>query len=789
MRLIFCLLLAAAPTTLTAAPPIPTKAEIADAASSSYLSYRDMGIGVLSDELIAALKDKAFTVAVDAVAKRHGIPNDLMRRAAAAWVRAKAHGFDAKPAVAAPIHAELLDLAHRVRGNRLLTALIAESLDEIGDDCPPGDFAALVDGSADPAVDGYVAAAAITCSGNFARAAALAGDRSMPALIRAAEYGDLPPRDALPLYAWLTRSESLSHVREQDRAKVSSLLWQRYFTELFDNGLGTQALALLDALPGELRGSVLSPQRQTGFEAVIDGITMSFEGESRAGSGESEADFSLPRAPILQFVEALTLASREDEARHLLASLPGLAQARQAVDCAYRFDGKTGATCGSADKLPMSALIVDHLLNDSAADPYPIAEATMSGSIFGNGGASDQILCRVFPEEKFPGICASGQREYDFAETDSGKSEDKIAIATLERVIPEFTDIRAKLLGKLDRPSQTAPRDRRDTIAATPPDFGEKPLPAALLGAAKPQRLSGLAPLPRGFELVRAERSGARAVAISISQTYDPSGEVSPGGYWVHVSDDAGKHWQKPLYTGLADHFPYVVTVASRLPLIDGNTLHVAVDIAEIDTASITYPPVGLRSRRTAKNFVLTIPLARLQQDSNGDGLTDIAAHHLLLDKVEGTTETPFIVGSDDPAQCAGSSAPEQLALIGLLNRMAGQSNQAIVEPVDRRAGDLMTGWRGATAAIDQPIYLTGKRDDFKCLKPSRLMIVYDKADLARMAPMTPDFRTLELPPVVFNRAHDRGYVKWSLGWTGGTFRLRLVNGQWQFDVTSSWIT
>ncbi|MFM5895573.1 MAG: hypothetical protein ACKOQM_14235 [Novosphingobium sp.] len=789
MRLIYGLLLAAAPTALSAAPPSPNKAEIEEAASSSYLSYRDMGIGVLSDELIAELKNKPFAVAVDAVAKRHGIPSATLRRAAQAWVMAKAHGYGSKPAVIAPIHAELLDLAHLTRSNRLLTALIAEALDEVDDDCTPGDFAALVDGSTDPAVDGYIAAAALSCSSNFARAAALAGDRSMPALIRAAEWGDLPPRDTLPLYAWLTRPETLSHVREQDRARVATILWQRYFTELFENGLGTQALGLFDSLPNDLRGSVLSPQRQSGFEAVIDGITMSFEGEARVGSNEARDDFSLPHAPILQFVEALTLASRDDEARRLLATLPGLEQARRAVDCTYQSHGKTADTCGNSDKLPMGALIVDHLLNDPSADPYPIAETTLSGSIFGQGGSSDQILCRAFPGDTFPGICANRQREYDFSETSSGKPEDKGAVATFERIIPEFAVIRTKLLGELDQPSKAEPRYRRDTIAAIPPDFDERPLPANFLGAATSQSLRGLAPLPEGFELVRAERSGKRAVAISVSQTYDPSGEVSQGGYWVHVSDDAGKHWQKPLYTGLADRFPYVVAAASPLPLIDGDTLRVAVDVAEIDTASITYPPVGLRSRRTAKNRVLTIPLARLKQDTDNDGLTDLAAHHLLLDQAPGATATPFVVGSDDPAQCTAAPAPEQLALIALLNRMTGRSSQAIVEPVDRRSGELMTGWRGAGAATDQPIFLTGKRDDFKCLKPSRLMIVYDQADLVRMAPLTPDFRTLELPPIVFNRAHNRGYVKWSLGWTGGTFVLRLVNGQWQFDTTSSWIT
>ncbi len=53
----------------------------------------------------------------------------------------------------------------------------------------------------------------------------------------------------------------------------------------------------------------------------------------------------------------------------------------------------------------------------------------------------------------------------------------------------------------------------------------------------------------------------------------------------------------------------------------------------------------------------------------------------------------------------------------------------------------------------------------------------------------TPAFHTLEIPNIIFNRAHDRGYVRWSTGWAGGTYRLRLIGGKWEFDSISNWIT
>ena len=83
--------------------------------------------------------------------------------------------------------------------------------------------------------------------------------------------------------------------------------------------------------------------------------------------------------------------------------------------------------------------------------------------------------------------------------------------------------------------------------------------------------------------LLDADRAGPRIIA------------VGDHGYIV-LSDDNGRSWQPPLYTGLAERFPYVVRPASALPLRKGDTIQLDVVIAEIDTATISYPPVGLRT-------------------------------------------------------------------------------------------------------------------------------------------------------------------------------------------------
>ena len=333
----------------------------------------------------------------------------------------------------------------------------------------------------------------------------------------------------------------------------------------------------------------------------------------------------------------------------------------------------------------------------------------------------------------------------------------------------------------------TAPaRPYQGTVAALSPDFPEKPLPAAHRGTAAAKPPADMAALPEGFYRIRAERVGQRAAAVSVSRALDPTGAYARGGYWVHLSDDGGKTWQRPLYTGLAEHFPYVVT-PSTMPLIAGDKLHLAVKVDELDTASIGLPPEFVRSRRRADDLYLEIPLATLRRDSDGDGLTDLVERHLLLDRPEKAGGAPFLVGSD-AASCAGAPPPpsRRRAIIALLGRI-DPDRPAVVEPVGTPVDGDTTGLRSGTAT-DHPLFLLGKAGDFACLRTSRPIIVYDEASLTDLNRHTPDFRLLQPPSIVFNRAGDRGYAHWRGGWRGGTYRVRLIDSDWTIDSISEWV-
>lgn len=763
--------------------------------SPGYRSYPQPEIEAWEAAFRRALAGGSLDSAAAALAPRYGLTTAEMRELGRLWVlvRLRTLSLGSDEAAAAAMRSALLALLARNRAPLVLQA-VAESVDSLGE-CRAEDFAAMMAGSADPAADAWTIANRAPCSDNFLRAAGAAPDRTMPALIRLAHYGTLAPRDALPLFQALTSAAALARIAEADRPELAAWLYARRAELLFNTGLTDQAVALIEGLPDAIRRRVLV--RPAGrIAASVDGLPVMIDVERQ--------DDSL----ALNLAAAYALAGRAAEAEAQLAAMTRLAPARHAFDCAWRAGQRPPDP--SCARLPyehrienvIDLLLIDHLLHHPGDDPYPLAEAGIASGAGSSSGAIAALRCRVFAEPQYVDICDNARAAplYSIAQESDARdgaagARQRTALDTL--AFPGFAEARASIAaefarilaagGGAARPGRAA----RPSVTPAPAPFAELPLPAAYRGS-RPRAAApppGVAALPEGFVPVRFERDGARAAAISLSQTYDPTGEVSQGGYWVHLSRDGGRHWDRPLYTGLADRFPYVVPAASRMKLLNGDGLDLEVEVAELDTASITYPPIRMRNRRQASNLYLRIPLADLARDSNGDGFTDIAARALLLDRARTDGGTPFIVGSDAGANCS-APVPDRIALIGLMQRLFSGGSGAVVEPVDRPADPLaLSGWRPAGAAADRPIFIRGDPRDYLCLRPDRLMIVYAAADIAELERFRPDFHAVTMPRIVYNRARDRGYVIWSAGWTGGTFRLRLVNGSWTFEAISTWIT
>lgn len=460
------------------------------------------------------------------------------------------------------------------------------------------------------------------------------------------------------------------------------------------------------------------------------------------------------------------------------------------------------------DADPFALLIQQHLGTFEANDdPYwsnvwsPLNDALAArdgypGLVFGlamSRGVSDYTIneavrrCHRCPGGVIAAIRATGKVE---------------AVARVTRSAAATTDLPAEILARMDRqidaqpawPEAPLPESLRTTRKARSGDDDGMARMFDVGGDRSPPP-AWAKRLPAG-EYVRHAVDGRRIVAITASQTLDPAGEVSSGGYWVSVSEDGGDTFAPPLYTGLRVFAPYVIRPTSKLPLIDGDVLRIEVALRRIDPDRIVFPPIMLPIAESRDDLQLTIPLAELRRDADGDGLTDLVERAMLLDPQLADTDADGLNDADDPLpqvpMRAGSDAHGE-ALAVALDRILGRSLGAIVttaahaggEPADGHAIGAGTDARhdaGTTFLVAPAAYFSG-------LALRERVVVLTPAQAERIGRARGGFHPIGISLFEVSRTGDLGVLVWSAGWTGGTLILRRVNGVWQAEATSEWIT
>jgi hypothetical protein len=342
--------------------------------------------------------------AAEALAPRYGMTAADMRRLIGLWlvVKIRQYAVARDEAAKAALRRDLLALLASAPRTPLLVQALADSLGALNR-CSEENFTALMAGSTDRAADAWAIANVAQCGGAFLRAAAVAPERGMPALIRLAYYGSLGTGDALPLYRWLTSPAALARIAEADRPALSAWLHAARAERLFRAGLADEAIALIEGLPEETRRRVLT--RDAGaFTAQVDGLPIAIKVDR---PGESLK---------LYLASAYALAGRTREAETLFASLRSLPVARRAFDCTWRIENRPAAESCTRIARELSTesqtdiLLLDHLLHHPDDDPYPLAETALSVIDHDSSTALADLYCRVFTERNSPisaRICAA----------------------------------------------------------------------------------------------------------------------------------------------------------------------------------------------------------------------------------------------------------------------------------------------------------------------------------------------------------------------------------------------
>ncbi len=445
------------------------------------------------------------------------------------------------------------------------------------------------------------------------------------------------------------------HVSDADLVALRAFFAEGYLSSLAGEGRAAELVAFYRTLPTEVAGCVLDGGGEPS-DRIVDGLELSITGLDSPGE-------------FRRTLSAAHYVAGEDDTVGKIAAASTALNARRVMRAWQMRDLGTWRK-SLRDTSISNTLLLDLALNHPEEDPYDVLEYVFNANFMSyNGNALwAGVLCKRLEATRYTEVCDQARamlKTIEPADDDSvGADGMTIAVRTALRLVPGKIDVKVHDTAVNGQPSQQLEEGSSLRITDTgplPSPFTELPLPAQYAPQNPPANKDPFEAAPEvvwprgataplgGFMQVRVEKQGRRIVSVSLSQDVDPTGELTAGGYWVHVSDDGGKSWRPPLYTGLAENFPYVVVANSSMPMIDGETLNIEVEVREVDVSQIVYPPIGVVSKRQAKGLYLQLPLSLLEQDTDHDGLTDILEGHLLLSPTNRDTDGDGIPDNRDP--------------------------------------------------------------------------------------------------------------------------------------------
>ncbi len=574
-----------------------------------------------------------------------------------------------------------------------------------------------------------------------------------------------------------------SLAREGTRADAPAYLYAQrvYWLELADLGMTDQLLSEADSLPRDDL-SLLLDGKATG-DIAVDGFPL------------ESADYASRQAAALQeaWIIALLEAKRPDEARTWLVRWGWNALLGKSPDSPA--SGSIWATDLGFDPRGVVAHLVldghDVDIFDTFIGSKQLSLAPLD-SPAGRRLAIAYVSAHGYPEfaeylrsrRCAPYGITTGVSWSNFPRSFQAMRE------SLEARVPQVTDSESDCNAGRMASGDDSLRRRK-----------EYPLPPALRwtgprGAARipVQARAALA----GFFIVRYSASGALAAAISLSQVVDPTGEVSGGGYWLHLSRDGGKTWGQPLYLALQQYEPYDVVTNSHLPLLNGRKLQIEVEVKEVDPSKVMFPPIALRTQRTARDLYIELPLDEIERDSDGDGLTDLLEEKLHTNPFDADTDHDGLSDAVDPLPQVSDLDPpiaDSEVVRLALQSIFGYDSAAIPTGGPHPAAkppstiqDLLTAAAAPRGKRPTVLFLEGQKALFRGLTLPNTTIILSDAEVRQ------DQRRYGLfYPVLFqlwfNHAHTKAYVLWSASWTGGTLTFTKEGGHWQKPEASGWIT
>ncbi|HEX6642041.1 MAG TPA: hypothetical protein VF215_13060, partial [Thermoanaerobaculia bacterium] len=428
---------------------------------------------------------------------------------------------------------------------------------------------------------------------------------------------------------------------------------------------------------------------------------------------------------------------------------------------------------------------------------FDIVIELFSGLSSSTTGARGQLLASMLEQHAYPAFAAEILRDLKWERI----ADDKLPAP----LAPPVDDLRARVdtidAAENARIALLAP-DAKQTVAQSAQlarprlvPFTERPLPAASLASeatiidcSDAAKVAASTNLPPFVHPIRMERNGDELAAVAISSAVDPAGEVALGGYWILRSRDGGRTWSE-YYTGLRQNMPYVVVPASRLSLMDGDRLRIEVEVQELDTSSITFPPVALRLARTQKNLYLDLPWAELTRDSDGDGVTDLLEERIVTDPHDADTDGDAMPDAEDglpQVAFAGGAGVEAEILASALDDFSLGGGRIVVGIPEAETASCQIG----TSAISHGVlFLVSNRASFAPLTMDGRAVVLTKDELTAYTKKFGPIYPAQVRHFVIEHGGTRAILELNQSWSGITYLLTKTKDGWTKRALTSWIS
>lgn len=443
-------------------------------------------------------------------------------------------------------------------------------------------------------------------------------------------------------------------------------------------------------------------------------------------------------------------------------------------------------------RYPSTSMSLLNAVITPPADPFDVLKTEVSGG-FGPDVTGVRGLALIDLAER------GGYHSFAVQVRAHAKFEDHLAIVAAD-YLPKMlaARVRENIAPATKGSAPSDPTIARLLNAPRIVPYTEHPMPAKFAKSdATPIDCSDAAKtaasmhLPSGLSPVRLERRGNEVAGLAVASTLDPVGELGLGAYWVLHSSDFGRTWDAPLYTGLRENMPYIAVPASRLPLMANGGLQVEVELKELDLESITFPPVGLRTKREAKNLYIDLPWDVLYRDRDGDGLTDLMEERIGTDPEKRDTDGDGIPdGRDGLPQVALVAKPSAegevlAALFGGMRLGAG----AIVTGLPSTQEERQECVVHASVIGDPTLFLIGDRASFAPLNLGRRVVIFtpEEHELYEKKFGPSFFGAIEY--VLVRRDGRQAVVYENETWAANVTELTKTKFGWVIKVIGGWVS